>query len=598
MSTPLPRPLDPFDPLVALATSLHSQRGVYALLIGSGVSTGVGIPTGWGVVEALVRRVAAASGASIDPDGDWEHWWAVNTQGAALGYSSLLEQLAPTAPSRRALLAGFFEPSPEDRDAGLKVPGPAHRAIANLVSAGFIRVIVTTNFDRLLEQAIEAEGVMPQVITTDSAVLGMEPLQHAPVTIIKLHGDYASLDQRNTVDELSSYPEATTALLNRVLDEYGLIVSGWSGDWDSALVDAIEASANRRYPFYWASRNALGAVGLRLTARSTAATVTGITADEFFSELLSRVEAIEQLSEAPVTTAVKLARLKRALPDPVRQLEVRALLEAELDRLRMWLAERSHTPAETSFEEIDAELSRILARTQPLMQLYATGVSLDRDRQHTDLWVWALQRALDARAFSGGTFTDWWDNLAHYPAALLLRAGTMAALVAGHEEVIVRIAGEPNWSNIFLTHGKDVPAHQALHLRKVVTDEVASPLPRWGGTSYRYPSSRLLRADLQQVAVELVGQGGADRLLDRMEYRMALANQLITRGSGIFSAAAGEYLGSWPWRDGEDGLTTITMDFLEHGDQSAWGRTADEDAEFDGKIRNLDARLKRVRGSD
>ena len=32
------------DPLLSLAISLHSSKGVYALLIGSGVSTSAGVP--------------------------------------------------------------------------------------------------------------------------------------------------------------------------------------------------------------------------------------------------------------------------------------------------------------------------------------------------------------------------------------------------------------------------------------------------------------------------------------------------------------------------------------------------------------------------
>jgi hypothetical protein len=59
---------------------MHSQAGVYALLLGSGVSTGAGIPTGCGMVTELVRRAAAATTpedprapdrAAADP----EAWW-------------------------------------------------------------------------------------------------------------------------------------------------------------------------------------------------------------------------------------------------------------------------------------------------------------------------------------------------------------------------------------------------------------------------------------------------------------------------------------------------------------------------------------------
>ncbi len=46
-------------------------------------------------------------------------------------------------------------------------------------------------------------------------------------------------------------PEAYDQLLHRFFDEYGLIVSGWSADWDHALVAALERRATRRYPLFW-----------------------------------------------------------------------------------------------------------------------------------------------------------------------------------------------------------------------------------------------------------------------------------------------------------------------------------------------------------
>lgn len=119
------------SPLVGLATSMHAQPGVYALLLGSGVSTGAGIPTGWGVVRELVERVAAASGRDGEGDSraardDPEGWWAAYGEGE-LGYSTLLEQLATTPAVRQGLLAGFFEPDDDEREEGLKQPGTAHK---------------------------------------------------------------------------------------------------------------------------------------------------------------------------------------------------------------------------------------------------------------------------------------------------------------------------------------------------------------------------------------------------------------------------------------------------------------------------------------
>jgi hypothetical protein len=593
-SAELAAPRLPFDPQVTLATMLESQKGVYALLIGSGTSTGVGIPTGWGVVEALVRRLAAASGTDIE-DGDPEKWWAANANGQDLGYSTLIEAIAPTAPSRRALLAEFFEPTDEERADGQKVPGAAHRAIAKLVARGAIRVIVTTNFDRLLEQAIEAEGIMPQVVSSEFAVSGMEPLQHAPVTVVKLHGDYSSLDQRNTVAELEAYGPEMAALLERVLDEYGLIVSGWSGEWDKALVAAIEKSSARRYPLYWTVRGRVSDVAKRLTARSGSQLIVNTTAETFFPELLSRTEAVASLAQAPASSAVKLARLRRALPDPVRHLEVRELFLGELESLAAWASDRPAYTDSPLLDIAELEYEAIYQRSEPLLHLFTQGILLDRDEQHTDLWVWVLQRSLNVRLLQSGTYQDWWDNLTHYPAFLLLRVGIMAALSAGREEIIVRLMSEPHWSSLIVHRGLDLPAYEVLHLHTVLDHDINQKLPRWNAREIAYPSSKLVRQQLGPIAEELEGRAGSFRLLNRMEFRLALAH-VLPRPENMYvqNPAGGEYLGNWPFRDEED-LTAITKDFLANGDRLPWMRDGDDNDAFVNRIADLDAYLKRIR---
>lgn len=48
--------------------SMQASPGVYALLLGSGVSRAASIPTGWEVQLDLIRKLASASGVSADPD--------------------------------------------------------------------------------------------------------------------------------------------------------------------------------------------------------------------------------------------------------------------------------------------------------------------------------------------------------------------------------------------------------------------------------------------------------------------------------------------------------------------------------------------------
>lgn len=56
------------DRLVSLALSMQANPGVYAVLLGSGISRAAGIPTGWEVVLDLIKKLACAQGADCDPD--------------------------------------------------------------------------------------------------------------------------------------------------------------------------------------------------------------------------------------------------------------------------------------------------------------------------------------------------------------------------------------------------------------------------------------------------------------------------------------------------------------------------------------------------
>lgn len=560
------------DPRISLATALNAQSGVYALLIGSGTSTGAGIPTGWGVVEALVQRAAVAGGTAVDEDFDTEAWWDAHGDGNPLGYSNLLERLASTPASRRALLAGFFEPTEEEREAGLKIPSPAHHAIAALVKRGLVRVIVTTNFDRLLERAIEAAGVSPQVISSEAAITGMEPLQHMPCTILKLHGDYASLDQRNTVDELSEYPKQTSELLARILAEYGLIISGWSGDWDPALVGAIEVTASRRYPVYWTSRSALGETARRLTTRSGVHVVTGVTADDFFPDLEQRVEAIELMADAPESVSMMIARLKRALPNPVRHLELRDLFEAELTKLSDYIRDLVEQPGPASWEATEEGLAELRGRSSTLLHLFTTGILLDRDRQHNELWVWVIERAMAARP--ARMTTTVWDELAHYPALLLLRAGTIAALLAKHEDVARSILQKPKWGsgNGFSGNDQLRPAWDVLSPWSILDRDRANSLPRNTSANYRWPMSRMVRADLKDFIDPIAGGQDYTRLHSQAEYRAALA-WLFDKNTikDHTYPTDGEFIGDGQWTRSEPIDLIWSADFLANADRDAWG---------------------------
>ncbi len=114
-------PFPGFDPVLVLAQTLHATPSSHAVLLGAGVSVAAGVPSAWGVLEALIRQLAHAD--HVDP-GDNPAAWYRTCFGAEPQYETLLEGLAPTPTERQRLLRSFFE-SPPDEEA--VQPSLAHR---------------------------------------------------------------------------------------------------------------------------------------------------------------------------------------------------------------------------------------------------------------------------------------------------------------------------------------------------------------------------------------------------------------------------------------------------------------------------------------
>ncbi|WP_405435790.1 SIR2 family protein [Streptomyces avidinii] len=195
------------------------------MLLGAGASVSAGMLSAWGVQCDLIRQIASVEGVEIPDGDDGPYDWYVNRFERDPAYDTLLADLSDTTGGRQVLLRSYFEPDETEREQGIKQPADAHRALARLVADGYIRVIITLNFDHLIEDALREAGLRPTIIRRPSDMAGMIPL-HAQRqgVVIHLHGDYLDPDSmRNTPEELSSYEEEVDKLLDQVFDEYGLI---------------------------------------------------------------------------------------------------------------------------------------------------------------------------------------------------------------------------------------------------------------------------------------------------------------------------------------------------------------------------------------
>ena len=313
------------DPIDSLAFSIQAYRGVYALLIGSGVSKAAQIPTGWDITRDLIRKLAAASDESAEPDPEL---WYREKYDEAPDYSKLIDGLAKTQAERQQLLRPYIEPNEQEREENAKQPTAAHKAIAWLVAQDFVKVIITTNFDRLLEKALEEVGVEPVVLSSEDQVKGMVPLVHTQHCLIKLHGDYLDTRIRNTPSELSEYSLEFNQLLDRIFDEFGLVVCGWSADWDVALRDAMFRAPSRRFTTYWAAHSQIKDEAQRLINLRRAQVIDIEDADKFFETVQEKVASIEQFSQPhPLSTESAVASLKRYLPEQRYRIQLSDLID-------------------------------------------------------------------------------------------------------------------------------------------------------------------------------------------------------------------------------------------------------------------------------
>ena len=91
------------------------------------------------------------------------------------------------------------------------------------------------------------------MLSTDEDFANAEPLAHMRCCVIKLHGDYLDPNTLNTAEELKNYDDEKRLFLERAIADYGLVVCGWSADWDESLLRRIMASAFHvpTTPTYW-----------------------------------------------------------------------------------------------------------------------------------------------------------------------------------------------------------------------------------------------------------------------------------------------------------------------------------------------------------
>lgn len=382
---------------MSLSFSMEANKGVYALLLGSGISFSANIPTGWGILKELCRRIMALNDEIHEDPIQWyqDHY------GQPPAYDEVIEVLAKTSTERLGLLTEFFEPKEDDEDY-MKKPTKAHKEIAKLVKNGYIKVIVTTNFDRLMEQALDELDIQYQTLYHESDIAGMKPLVHSNCTVLKIHGDYRDTRFKNVSNELREYPTALSNLLKQIFDEYGIITSGWSAEWDTALRDTIKSVRGRRYSWYWHAYNdTLGEQAEELLKfRDGIKIVDSNGADNIFSLLAENVESISKLKKSsPQNIQLKINKLKKFITNNL-EIELREMITEETQTLVHFI-KSLHSPAESTSETMKEYVETIKEKTRTLSILLSILTYYCNNETHESIICETLERLTTAKVTHG-----------------------------------------------------------------------------------------------------------------------------------------------------------------------------------------------------
>jgi len=425
-----------------LALSVHMNPGDYALLLGSGVSFGAGIPTGWNVVLDLIRRIARMRGTEdlADPEK-----WYIETFKARPAFGDILDGLGFTEDERRGVLVPYIEGTNE---AGQESPQPteAHRAIARLVKRGYIRIILTTNLDRLMEQALHEISMDFDVISSDGGFDGAPAVHRTSCLVAKLHGDYREPGVRLTVKDLEQYSPSVRRFLLKILQEFGLIISGWSAEWDVALRESILRASNHRFSSFWLSLSGSGAseYAEKVISACKAQEVVIESADDAFSGLIERVQALEKSGRShPESINIVVQRIKQYATEDRAFPKLEALLHQESETLFMPL-EKENTNWERVKLESDTfrqRIHRYEELSERMAQVLATVAFYCEDQAPL-----LLKRCINRlAAFPKAYSVDSYAALQRYPALLLVYAAGIASIAAERYSNLHAVLVSPEW---------------------------------------------------------------------------------------------------------------------------------------------------------
>ncbi|WOX55855.1 MULTISPECIES: SIR2 family protein [unclassified Methanoculleus] len=472
------------DRVVPVAYAMHASPKRYALLIGAGISVAAGLPTASDVSGNMILAVARGRGEKVERGEKNEVClaWFEETFGEPATFQRLMKELGISEGNRKDGLKKFISRTDENGDPIPGAPTAAHRAVVRLVKSGTVSLVITTNFDTLMEEALKAEFVPYEVITEESDVRQMSVFPDR-CRVLKVNGDFERGTLRITPEDLKHYPPAMEDYLKRIFGEYGLVVCGWSGEFDTHLIQILCAEEIlRRYPVFWCRRNG-GSVPREVCRALMPNGIVIDDADDFFTVLETVVERFSRFEpRTTLTAAAAVRKVKDALRQTKPELVLPDLINEETDRVLAFLADESRYQADVIDSKgfYTATLTGIEGAAAPLAAMVATVAQYD-DGSFADLVSNTIERLINVSPVTPEiseiqnkgqkTVSDYIERLLrlrYYPALLVIYASGIAAVHTRHFNTLEAIVRKPMISRYNVLLREKVPYYEYVNVWDVI----------------------------------------------------------------------------------------------------------------------------------
>ena len=241
------------------------RTGSLMWFLGAGTSASAGIPTAMDMIWQFKRSLFVSQSSRDSSSADLSQPAMRSRIDAHI--RTIAGMPSAGAPDEYAVLFEAAYPAETDRRTVLDValtgakPSYGHMALATLMRHQLVRLVWTTNFDALIEDACAKAFDTTSALTTidlESATSAHQSIatERWPIEV-KLHGDFRFRRLKNTAEELRQQDAHLRRSFVDSCKRYGLVICGYSGRDDSimdALNDAVEHQGAFPNGLFWLHR--------------------------------------------------------------------------------------------------------------------------------------------------------------------------------------------------------------------------------------------------------------------------------------------------------------------------------------------------------